>query len=311
VILIPKYRDIFVPIALQRPLFKGRYKLEAVGLDGRVRPLAEFDNIITNNGADLLGNSPTLLAHCCVGTGNTTPSVTQTALTSYVSDTTTQNFATSGAQSTAPYFGTTTIQYAFAIGAATGNLAEVGIGPQSGGTNLFSRALILDGGGSPTTITVLSSEALYVTYQLNQYVPTSDVTGNITIAGTNYSYTLRAQNATSASWALASGDRLYNNGVVYNGTIGAVTSSPSGATSGGATTSAPAYSTGSFSFSGTSTWGLTSGNLSGGITAASCTFGQTNGSRGQFQVGFGTPIPKTSSFVLTLSFSTSWAINTT
>jgi hypothetical protein len=312
-ILLPKYRDIEIPIALKRPRFAGHYKLEAVGLDGRVRLLAEFDNIITNNGADLLGNNSPL-TFCSVGSGNTAPSVTQTALTTFVASTSSINSNTFTSQSTSPYFGTNTVQYAFPIGGATGNLSEVGVGVANNGTNLFSRALILDGGGSPTTITVLSSEALYVTYQLNQYVPLTDVVGNITIAGVNYSYTLRAQNATSTNWCYRNGDAggISNGGaIVYNGSIGAITSSPSGTPAQASSLANNSYSTGSFTLSGTATWTLTSGNLSGGVTAASVNFGTSQGSRGQYQIGFGSAIPKDSSHVLTLSFGTSWTINTT
>lgn len=311
-ILIPKYRDIEIPVALKRPKFRGHFILEAVGLDGRVRKLAEFDNLITTNGANLLGQSGvTPLATCAVGSGNATPALGNTALQTLVTSTTTVNpgFPAFAAASSSPYFGTTTYQYAFAIGAAAGNLSEVGVGTIA--TNLFSRALILDGGGSPTTITVLSSEALYVTYALSQYVPLSDVTGSVTIASVSYAYTLRAASATATGvWAYHNGDAGgIQAALVSNGAIGAITGIPSGTSSSNSSVANNAYSAGSFTLSGTATWGLTQGNVAGGVTAAQVTFGTGTGSRGSYQIGFGTAIPKDASHVLTLNFSTSWAIN--
>lgn len=309
-ILLPKYREIEIPITLDRPRFKGHFKLEAVGLDGRVRFLAEFDNLVTTNGGNLLGSGNPLNA-CLVGSGNATPVITDTALQTFVAGTTATNSQNFAAASSSPYFGTTTTQYAFPIGGATGNLSEVGVGASSSNANLFSRALILDGGGSPTTITVLSSEALFVTYALSQYVPLADVTGSITITGVSYAYTLRAASATSTQWAYRPADAggLSNSSSVFNGTIGAITGSPSGTSGASSSTANNAYSAGSFTLSGTATWGLANGNLAGGITAALVQFGTNASSRGIFQIGFGTAIPKDSSHILTLSFSTSWVIN--
>lgn len=307
-ILLPKYKDIIIPARAKIGL-AGRYKIEAVGADGRRRVLADwFPNLITTLGADLLGNGSPLNV-CAVGSGNTAPALTDTALQTLVGSTSSIQSTTRAAAGSSPYFGSTTIIYNFVAGTATGNLAEVGVGATS--TSLFSRALILDGGGSPTTITVLSTEALFVTYQLNQYVPLVDVTGTINISGTNYNYTLRGAEATSANWGYLNGDRGGLSTVfVFNGAIGAITGDPSGSSAGGGSIVNDAYSNGSHTLSGTVTYGIGSGNLAGGISAAEIFFGSAQSSRGTYQIGFATPIPKDSSHVLTLSFSSSWAINT-
>lgn len=311
---LPKHRDIIVPVHARAGV-RGWYKIEAMKSDGRRRLLADwFPNLITTLGANLLGNNSPLTL-CCVGSGNTAPALGNTALQALVASTTTVNagFPIFSAQAAPPYFGSTVTQYNFPAGTATGNLSEVGVG--SAATSLFSRALILDGGGLPTTITVLASEALYVTYQLNQYVPTADVTGTVTIAGVVYNYTLRAAQSTlAAGWAYQNGDAsgianpVKAGSPVFNGAIGPVTGQPAGANSLPDSIANNAYSVGSFTLSGTATWGLTAGNVAGGVTAALVAFG-TSASRGRYQVGFATPIPKDASHVLTLSFSTSWVIN--
>src|SRR5699024_10490997 len=55
----------------------------------------------------------------------------------------------------------------FGKGDAAGNLSKVAIGKSS--TDMFAIALIKDGSGNPTTITVTSIEFLTVTYQWRVY----------------------------------------------------------------------------------------------------------------------------------------------
>lgn len=168
---------------------QGRFKLEAVKRDGSRRMLADwFDNLILNAGLERMGSGITI-AGAMVGTNNATPAATQTALGAQIAySTAIQGSATFGVDE-AENFAWRRVRYRFAEGVATGNLAEVGVGWASG--SCFSRALILDGGGAPTTITLLSDESLDVTYELRLYPSTADVTGSLTLGGTSYSYTLR------------------------------------------------------------------------------------------------------------------------
>ena len=314
-IYIPK-REIIVPV--RRPIaaspgYRGRYRIEAVNQgDGRRRVLADwFPNLITNGGLDMIGNGQSYLTACAVGSGNTAPAVTDTALNTLVASTTSTiaGGSSSGVQSTAPYYGYVVNQYNFPAGTATGNLSEVGVGTSA--TALFSRALILDGTGSPTTITVLSTESLYVTYEVEQVVPTTDVTGTVTIAGVVYNYTIRAANATQVFWSGSlNGDAPGVSAcVVSNGTIGAITGTISGTTAGATSIAVSAYTNGSYSLESTITFGLTDGNVAGGITAMSCQFGRAfgNGERGFFQYGFSPAIPKDGSHTLTLSVNQTWS----
>lgn len=320
-ILIPKFKDLYLPVQAKTGV-RGRFKIEAVDkYSGKKRVLADwFDNLITTNGANLLGPVTAFMSTCVVGSGNATPALTDTALQTLVaSTTTTTGAATLTNSGSAPWFTSTTTQYNFAAGVATGNLSEVGVG--AGNTNLFSRALILDGGGAPTTITVLSSEALYVTYQVNQYAPTTDVTGTVVIAGVTYSYTLRASQANSpGNWGLITSSspgtlNTTSPPFVSNGVISAVTGSITGvgANAGATSVSNNTYSAGSFTNSGTATWGLTNGNAAGGISAIQTNWGGNGAvvsSRGSYQIGVTPSIPKDASHILTLSFSLSWLINT-
>jgi hypothetical protein len=303
-ILEPNRELMLPPVGL-----RGFYKIEAVRPDGRRRLLADwFPNLITDAGLELIGGAGGYFLRCVVGSGNTAPSNSDTALVSLVGSTTSLTGSTQTAQSTPPYFGTLTMTYRFNAGVATGNLAEVGIGPTN--TNLFSRALILDGGGSPTTITVLSGEALDVSYQLQLHSPTVDVTGSVTISGVATAYTLRAATVTAAgNWApSSSGDPGGpRNLTVYNGTIGAVTTTPSGSTASAPVGVPDAYSAGSHRRDSTFSLGLVDGNVSGGVSAISYFCGLNFGDLGVFQVGFSPTIAKDSTKLLTLSLRHSWA----
>jgi hypothetical protein len=323
---LPKIKDILIePDLVPRVRVAGWFKLEAIGLDGRVRPLAEFPNLITNGGLDQLGNSAQgggPWNTCAVGSGNTAPAITDTTLQSIVASTTT-DFSDNGlgtAQSTPPYFGTGIKTWQFAVGAAAGNLSEVGVGQTA--TALFSRALILDGGGSPTTITVLSNEALNVTYTLNQYPPTADVTGSITLNGVSYAYTIRAANVTATAWGGGPGGftgMALDAGSTFNGAIGAITGQPgvvtgTPQTGGFSSITTASYTVGTYTRQATVQADINSSNLGGGgIGAMLLTWGNGRGSggssadnRGQYQMGFTPKIPKDNTMVLTLTVQVGW-----
>jgi len=299
-----------------RVKIKGRYRIEVIRPDGSVRlDTGWFDNLITNGGLDqYYGLSG--MSHCYVGSGNTTPAFTDTQLVSLVGTNTTTGSTTQANSGASPYTGTTTLQYIFAAGSATGNLSEIGLGATA--TTLFSRALIVDNVGTPTTITILSNEQLNVTYQLGTIVPLTDVTGNITITGIGtVSTTVRAANATATTlWAALPNDIPTTPGIggpnntnttsVFNAGIGAITSQPAGGLNGCDSGSHVTYVPGSFQSLVTCTYGLSAGNISGGINSATFAFGNSSVSRGQFQVGFGTNIPKDSSHVLSLNYALSW-----
>lgn len=219
---------------------QGFYKIEAVRPDGEVRVLADwFPNLITNAGLDLLPTTnPALNAYryCQVGSGSTAPAFTDTALVSRVAGviTTRSQYANDadGVVTTSPRYTFDNNLFEFGTGVAAGNLSEIGVGTSATGGTLFSRALILDGGGNPTTITVLADEILRVTYQLRWYIPEDDAAFSFTMSGTTYNCVSRAAEAGSVQrWP---GTRAYEPAgnwsretvIGYSGALGAITSTP-------------------------------------------------------------------------------------
>lgn len=311
--------DRAIELTMPRATMKGRYKMDAARPDGRIRPLTGwFDNLITDYGLNYIGTSANQLNYCCVGSGNTAPANGNTALVSLVAGGATVLTTTGTVQPSSPYYGARTNVYQFAQGAAAGNLAEVGVGPNTGGTNLWSRALILDSGGSPTTITVLSDEFLNVTYELQFWPSITDTTGTVVIAGVTYNWTARASAVTSGAWTQnPSGDNMIiGSCTVYNGAIGAITGSPAGSASGATSITAGSYSSGSLISTLVGTFGLSQGNftLPGGVTALSFNAGTSSNTSGSYQIGFadgsGHGIQKDTSSVMTMTMSMSWGRGT-
>jgi hypothetical protein len=227
-LIVRRTPEIYVP-ALTVGL-AGKFKIEAVRPNGTKRLLADwFPNIITNIGLDRLGTDGDFLNNCRVGTGTATPVVGDTNLQSQIASTTTIISSSNTNAGSPPYRSIGNRTYQFGAGVAAGNLAEVGIGWASSGSTLFSRALILDGGGNPTTITVLPDEFLNVSYQLSQYAPAADRLGTFGIGSTTYDYTGRA--AVVTTWNSITTEinfESFNAVRGYAGAIGSVTAIPSG-----------------------------------------------------------------------------------
>lgn len=289
----------------------GRFKLEAVNEEtGERRELAPwFDNLITDLGLNHLGTSG-IGQFCLVGTGTAAPAVTDTGLGNKLAHTTTNAGITYGVV-TSPNYSWVRVIFRFAAGTATGNLSEIGVGIST--TQVFSRTLIKDAGGNPTTITVLASEALDVTYELRLYPPSADVPHSTVIAGVTYTGVVRPRLITAGAssgdvWSVrAFGVPVSFNGPspavnVFSGTIGANTGGPSGtqANISGSIAEA-AYSQNSLVRSGTVTCPLSECNVPGGIQAVG-----VNTTMGSYQISFTPAIPKDATKVLTLGFTLAW-----
>lgn len=309
-ILEPK-RELILPVGV-----RGRYKLTVRGGDMRVRRESPWiDNLITNIGLDslALGTDNTT---CVVGTGNTAPDATDTALASQVASTTTTQASSAQTDINSPYGMMKTVVKRFAQGVAAGNLAEVGIGPAANA--LFSRALIVDEEGNPTTLSVQSDEVLDVTYQLIVYPPLSDVEDTVAITGSgDHDIVFRAASVGSSSWWTFFGGQVMSfvikgsegSSTAYDGAIGAITGSPSGSSSNSSSVEMAAYSSSSYQRDITWVWGLNNGNFAGGIGAVRTALQDSGGgfsSRLTFQCGFSPAIDKDASKTLALTFRYSW-----
>jgi len=288
-------------------------RLGTLDVDGNevdcYEPVPTFPNLITNGGLERMGDNGDWLSRTYVGSGSAAPNFNDTTMNNFVAVTTSTQGSTNGAQSTAPYFTWVRITRRFSAGGAAGNLSEVGIGWSAA---LFSRALIVDADGNPTTITVGADQFLDVTYEFRFYPKTTDDTGSFTLTGNlggTYDYIFRASSVTSSNdtvgWnVLSSGTSMGNQPnyrQVLDGDIGSITSSPSGASERDVSLTVNGYVSGSLSRKATMSLGLGAGNFATGIKCALFKFGI-----GTFQVEFTPAIMKTNQRLLNLEFSHSW-----
>lgn len=316
----PKIIEPRTELILRQPL-AGWFRLKVRRPDGRVRhDTGWFPNLITDGGLNLLGTSQSWVEACVVGSGSAAPAESDTSLVSEVASTTNRIDRTGGSNQTSDRYCYGRATFRFAAGAAEGNLAEIGI---ESGSTLFSRALILDGSGSPTTITVLADEALDCVYEVRNYPPLDDVAAEILIGATPHDIVLRV--AEVDTWNVLGGGlgapigwmagiATFTGAAVYGSTstLGTVLTQPSGTSFGHSGSSNSSYSPASHFREFSYTWGLTSGNASGGIAAVLVAMGSqpTSGEARAglwYQFSLDPVIPKDGTNNLTLQFRQSWA----
>ena len=289
----------------------GRFKFEVTKKNGEKRVIADwFQNLITNSGLDLIGTISNYLSFCRVGTGSGIPENADAYLDNQIAYTSYTESTSHGTFGTSPRYVWYKITKRFAEGIATGNLSEVGMSNTDGqdsGDVLFSRALILDGEGDPTTITVLANETLDVTYEFRRYIPESDTTGTVELRGNNHNYTGRASLWTSWKYLFYGGGGISSiPGMdVYNGVISDIDGFPDG--TGSSTTSKTIYnySNGNYYRDWKFSLALDQGNLSGFISAC-----RVDMIGSYYQFGFSPDIEKTSDDIMSLTFRASWSRRT-
>lgn len=161
---------------------KGRFRLESIRCGEESVDHGWFDNMVLNNGlikmlkSDGSGSGFLSIRPVC-GTGNTAVLPTDTALAAFkaggsanaISATTQRN------STVVPYHVRYTWVWQLPAGTAAGNISEVGIATTNSTPNsstpLFSRALVTDSSGDPSSITVLADEILQITYELTVRIP--------------------------------------------------------------------------------------------------------------------------------------------
>ena len=283
--------------------------------DGNIRRSSECEaqNLVVNNGLDALYNTDAtaLSGYCRVGTGNSAPSPTQTALDAQL-----PNFSGFGANDVSsnsgaiPWWVERKRDYTFPAGTIDGvALAELGFFTNGG--DMFSRLLFLDGGMNPTTITLLPDEILTVTYALRLYAPPSDVTGTFDVDDglggiTTHSYTLRpAQVDIATYWDVDKHFDPITMRFYETDVLGDQLGEPSG-TWNTAVDTAASYISGSFERKYSFSAGLTVANFPTGI-GSGFFYGDT-----AWQFSFSPKLQKDNTQTLTFTdfFILSWAAGT-
>ncbi len=301
--------------------FSGRYRLQVFHGDTDIllKDTGWFDNLITNNGMDLICTG-LAYGYAFVGSGTATPAVTDTSLQTLLATSASNPTLAFGVQTSAlPYYGWEQRVYTFGIGAIQGVVSEVGIGVSSG--NLFSRALLTGTNGTTTTLTLGGVDRLALTYEIRQYIDVSDHTYTIDINGVSTSSLTRpAQinsigNSSRYFWSpsIYNGLGIASGGMAqayYGGTspfVGAITGSPSGSSNSDLDRGNAAYIPGSFYRDMYAVWNTTYGDKV--YTAMRFLMNSANGlgNGGGWQFSLEPSVTKTQYQNFRLDFRISWS----
>lgn len=309
-----------------------KYKADT---DELVQEIGPFDNLITDKGLNRAG-AANFAQYMFVGTGTATPAVTDTKLGNYLAYT--SGYAPGGIWNSAllrggspDYWVQGSGTWRFNAGVAAGTLTEVGIGwlesgsPPSATHRVSSRALIVDSGGSPISITVLPDEYLDVTYSLRYYPYTgSDVVQTVVISGITYTFTTRALGVESNTFcSVGAGFPMQwtGNTAVFTGTasgtppaLNAINSTfmLNQGSAANITTTKAAYVDSSLEISAVFSAGLTQGNLTYGIRGMLTRTANPNDPsstfiNSAFQSTISPAIPKDGTKILQFGASVSWS----
>lgn len=286
-----------------------------------VRDTGFFPNLITDVGLDAMASGITI-NQMQVGTGNNTPDVSDSALQTLVASTTNIQSTSTALNQTADRYSSIAQVYRFSAPGGAHNLTEIGV-RENGGV-LFSRALIVDGGGSPTTFPWAADEILDATYTLRRYPNLVDIDTTLTIGGAGaYDITCRpmevdtwysglTSNTLNCSMAYSSSSDSYKGSRCYSGTLAAVTAAPSGSltsfSSSEPSRSTAGYTNGTFTRTGTCTHGPSKSN--GNINTINLGFhgGSFAFPYHEYQIGItsGGPLVKTNTQTLALYWQITW-----
>ena len=150
--------------------------------DGSVKADTGFQkNLILNQGLEFFGGSKgnVINTYCAIGSGNSTPTITQTQLDAYITQVTGTD-VTSDSSYVDKGDGLYRIweqkKYRF-TGLDDVNISEIGLvstGTSSTNYYLTTRALIKDSLGAPTSISVKTGETLDIYYKIHKVTETTD-----------------------------------------------------------------------------------------------------------------------------------------
>ena len=307
----------------------GRFRI-VTSKDAECKQVVEdtgfFDNLITNTGMNRVGEVTTnaldstsafnsLCGRFVVGSGSAEPQFTDTALQNPVAFASSNVVLDNESSNYVRGWYELTVRHQFGQGQAAGNLSEIGIQHTSASGPLWSRALILDGQGNPTTITVLSDDFLTCYYTLRIMIPKEDAVFNIDVDYDEDGIVptvvtgrpLRANDGSvSGGWGLQTAGASGNNAILrfYTGGLAVPTANnPLGSSIGNNTNtfSTVPYITDSFERYITRTNVLNEHNSQELRTA------HLNALMGCWQIEFNPPLQKDNTQTMQVTFGYSWA----
>lgn len=292
----------------------GRFTLEALDADGQVLRSVESNNMLldgffTRWAAN--ANNINSGVYFCVGTGTTPVAANQTSLANFLAGSVAPSRATVTHTDNELRPGNiwrASVSHVtiYPIGQIVGTITEIGANHvNNSSSNLDSRALLVDGGGNPTPLTILANEQLRVTYvQWTDINPAQSVT-NIVFDGVSTTCTLeKLQCNDRRSWPNFLGNlNLFNSATYISSTKELVNSLTTPVSTSGMTyisTNSSVSSQGTGVRRITVTVSVSNGNIPGGIKYVQLA-NPDSSAYSMLGLHFSPPIAKTNTKTLTLN----------
>lgn len=194
----------------------GEVRLVVTGENGEIREDTGYHkNLILDQGLEFLGGNhgTHINSSCVIGSGNSTPTVTQTKLDSFLA-------IVSGDSQTSDHSYTDTgdglyrfweqKRYRFS-GLADVNVSELGLASQGNASNYYltTRVLVKDSMGEPTSISIRTGETLDIYYKIHKVVDVKDREFVVNVVGSDgeseaYNITMRPSLVGNSNWKVAS-----------------------------------------------------------------------------------------------------------
>ncbi len=293
----------------------GTYELKVLRADGTTRVhIPEFKNLIVDQGMDKIGANSAFMSSAFAGSGSTAPVVGNTTMQSLLGQTTTVSRDQAESTYSTPRYMVEKRVYSFAIGAVVGNVAEVGVGWNTGTPLVFSRALVVDGGGTPTTITVLVTEQLVLTYRLYVKIPDAPITFTYVDGATTYTINAQCQFVAAnngftnfPSGIFGSAGYPGNAGIKETDVLPAINADFVGGPFNSPDYTPPAYVNGSFKQTFPAVFSAAGGVYPTGVGSA---IFYTRDGFGRWAMNFSPKLPKIAGQTMQLTFELTWARGT-
>jgi hypothetical protein len=157
-------------------------------------------NLIVDSGLDSLAANPAM-GYCAVGSNNTDPDVSQTALLAQVGVRTSSNggFSQISNNNVGNLYSQIIRTFLFDFNECNGNLTEVGLFDSSGGGKMFMRQLFMDG-PTKTVVVKTSDFQLKIQYEYRLYWYNAEDTFSMMVNGA--SRTVLQRRSANSGWTL-------------------------------------------------------------------------------------------------------------
>lgn len=314
-IIIPSRKFIEGELPEIKVGLEGWYGMQAIK---RGRVVREYwfpeHNLITDLGLDRIGSAGanSIYRYMHVGLGTANPDGAQVQLSNFLANVTTSQPTTTSGNSGAPdFYAWRRFEWTSGIGDLGNNiLTEIGVSGQTGNGLLFSRDLIRDAEGDPSSFPIQDDEQFRGIYELRIYAPQSDNPASVMIGANPHDTITRALDVNSGNWGAVNpgqvgvnfaANTIVGHSQAYSGDLVAITATnPSGSLGSATSVSTQDYNNGDHYRDRTTVWGISTGN--GNIRTVTQGFNCC-----KFQVRYDPVIEKTSDQTLVLNQRVSWA----